>query len=129
MERSGRPLTVTLLESGALERAVLEVELGKNLSARLEEVLEWRRGTYEFKEQPPNPVEIMPRLDLVALIERAWAERAREDDQRAEGGDAPDPSEGSPRKRLEDALEVARSIAKSTGKGRVDRPFGAEDDR
>ena len=123
-ERLERPLTVCLLEQGALTREALEIELGRNLAARLQEVLEWRWGTYEFNAQPMAPVEILPKLDLPALLEKARANRRRQD---AKAPDSPPVPAGiddsTPQTKLKEALRVARSIAKSTGKGRVDRPW------
>ncbi|MGF1509067.1 MAG: serine/threonine protein kinase [Myxococcota bacterium] len=122
-ERSARSLTQTLLEQGALDRERLEVELGNNLSARLQEVLEWRWGTFEYTDKPVPSAEIEPRLDLPALLETA--RRKRLEDQ--EGGREKEISDNlNPHKRLKEALQVARSIANSSGKGRVDRPWRSD---
>ena len=117
-EREGRPLTVTLLEQGALDRGTLEVELGNNLAARLSEVLEWRWGTFEFKAQEIDAPEILPKLDLDALLESS--KRGRHDPS---GGFELLLDADTPEQRLSEALRVARSISKSGGKGRVDRPW------
>ncbi|MEO1338467.1 MAG: hypothetical protein AAFV29_22685, partial [Myxococcota bacterium] len=121
-ERAGKPLTVCLLEQSALTREALEIELGRNLAARLQEVLEWRWGTYEFIEQAMDPVEILPKLDLAGLLTNARSNRMREDASVNEA--APTAvDDDTPQTKLKEALRVARSIAKSTGKGRVDRPW------
>ncbi|MEL7367571.1 MAG: protein kinase [Myxococcota bacterium] len=121
-ERAGKPLTVCLLEQSALTREALEIELGRNLAARLQEVLEWRWGTYEFIEQAMDPVEILPKLDLAGLLTNARSNRMREDaSANAAAPTAVD--DDTPQTKLKEALRVARSIAKSTGKGRVDRPW------
>jgi serine/threonine protein kinase len=117
-ERSGSLLTAKLLELGLLTREVLEEELGKNLGARLTEVLEWRWGTYDFREEPVQESDLKPRLDLAALIEdtRDALEKRSEEELKK------DPTgEHTPQKKLKEALRVARSIASSSGKGRVDR--------
>ena len=119
-ERLSKPLTFCLLEQGALTRETLEIELGRNLAARLQEVLEWRWGTYEFNAQAMEPVEILPKLDLPGLLATARANRA-EQDAAAKAPGAPEPGDDTPQTKLKEALRVARSIAKSTGKGRVDR--------
>lgn len=121
-EREGRPLTVTLLEQGALDRSTLEIELGNNLAARLSEVLEWRWGTFEFKAQEIEAPEILPKLDLRTLLERS--EHGRRDPS---GGFDPLSDPDSPEQRLSEALRVARSISKSGGKGRVERPWRSPD--
>ena len=121
-ERLDKPLTFCLLEQGALTREALEVELGRNLAARLQEVLEWRWGTYEFNAQTMAPVEILPKLDLNKLLNEARAHRQNQDSAPS----APGPTgieDNTPQTKLKEALRVARSIAKSTGKGRVDRPW------
>ncbi len=124
-DRERKPLTLVLLKTGILEREVLEEELGRNLAARLNEVLEWRWGTYEFKEQPlDGNAELTPKLDLAALIAKAREARAQEDSGRfGTDGVREETDEHNPQKKLKEALKVARSIAKSTGKGRVDRPW------
>ncbi len=118
-ERSGQPLTVTLIEQGAMDRGTLEEELGRNLAARLQEVLEWRWGTFEYKPEPITNTDILPRLDLDALLREATENRVNEsgDFDPAETGD------DNPQKKLKEALRVARSISKSGGKGRVERPW------
>ena len=121
-EREGRPLTVTLLEQGALDRSTLEVELGNNLAARLSEVLEWRWGTFEFKAQEIEAPEILPKLDIDALLESSA--RGRHDPS---GGFDLGSDMDSPEQRLSEALRVARSISKSGGKGRVERPWRSPD--
>ncbi len=125
-ERLQKPLTFCLLEETALTRETLEVELGRNLGARLQEVLEWRWGTYEFTAQTMAKVEILPRLDLQELLANARVSRARQDSAAADAAqDAPASVDAvsNPQTKLKEALRVARSIAKSTGKGRVDRPW------
>jgi serine/threonine-protein kinase len=115
-EREGRPLTAKLLELGLVDRQNLEVELGKNLAARLGEVLEWRWGTFEFIPEAAEPATIRPRLDLDALISDAIHAREKEPPP-------DDPSSGpneSAQSKLKEAFKRARSIAQSTGKGRVD---------
>lgn len=117
-ERDGQPLTVKLLELGLIDRPRLEEELGKNLSARLAEVLEWRWGTFEFAPQPPESAAIRPKLDLARIIQSAVEARARAD---AEEHASDEPVENdSDQSRLKEAFQRARSIAASTGKGRVD---------
>ena|GEM_PF-1834244 len=118
-EREDRPLTMKLLDNGALDQPTLETELGRNLAARLQEVLEWRWGTFEFKAQPMDKPEILPKLDLDALLSKARSTRSKDPSIGPDGGDDSD----SPQEKLQEALRVARSIAKSTGKGRVDRPW------
>ncbi len=124
-ERSGTLLTGKLLELGLLTREVLEEELGKNLSARLVEVLEWRWGTYEFREEPVPASDLLPKLDLAALIRRTrdTLERRSVEEQPKEPS-----GEHTPQKKLKEALRVARSIASSSGKGRVERvdPAGSK---
>jgi serine/threonine protein kinase len=121
-ERSGRPLTSTLLQSGALERDRLEEQLGQNLAARLQEVFEWRWGTYRLVEEPLPPMELLPKLDLAGLLEAARKARVRESAE-AEGSVADGAPGDSPQQRLEAALQVAHSLAQNTGKGRIDEPF------
>lgn len=118
-EREDRPLTMKLLDNGALDRPTLESELGRNLAARLQEVLEWRWGTFDFKAQPMEAPEILPKLDLAGLLSKARSNRDKSPSVGPEGSDDMD----SPQEKLQEALRVARSIAKSTGKGRVDRPW------
>ena len=122
-ERLGKPLTFCLLEQGALTRESLEIELGRNLAARLQEVLEWRWGTFEFTAQPMDPVEILPKLDLAALLETARANRSQQDSAPADPMAPSGIDDDTPQTKLKEALRVARSIAKSTGKGRVERPW------
>lgn len=122
-ERSGRPLTVMLLEHGALDRPTLEEELGKNLAARLNEALEWRWGTFDFTRQPMAAAEILPKLDLAALLERAKQSRAKYESSPSGEAVPEESDEHSAQKKLKEALRVARSISRSSGKGRVDRPF------
>lgn len=122
-ERSGRPLTVMLLEHGALDRPTLEEELGKNLAARLNEALEWRWGTFDFTRQPMAAAEILPKLDLAALLERAKQARAKYESSPSGEAVPEESDEHSAQKKLKEALRVARSISRSSGKGRVDRPF------
>lgn len=121
-EREGQPLTVKLLELKLLDRGALEEELGKNLTARLSEVLEWRWGTFEFTPQPPVQTTIRPKLDLPALISKALHARrslapAEEADPEASKGD-------SAQSKLKEAFKRARSITQSSGKGRVDNVGG-----
>ena len=125
-EREGTSLTMKLLENGALDRSTLEEELGRNLASRLQEVLEWRWGTYAFKPQALEAPKILPKLDLGHLLARARARAGLADDAEAAAAAAEATEDGdpnSPEDRLQEALRVARSIAKSTGKGRVDRPW------
>lgn len=118
-ERDGTPLTLKLLELDLIEKAQLEEELGKNLAARLSEVLEWRWGTFEFTPQPPEPAALRPKLDLRSVIEGAVEARARSlEEEEAEGfQDTTNSDQG----KLKEAFKRARSIAQSTGKGRVDQ--------
>ena len=119
-ERTGKSLTMMLLEQKSMDRETLEEELGKNLAARLQEVLEWRWGTFEYKSEPVTNTEILPKLDLDDLLRRAI------EAQNAETSDPSDPADSgeyNPQKKLKEALRVARSISKSTGKGRVERPW------
>lgn len=117
-ERSGTLLTAKLLELGLLSREILEEELGKNLGARLNEVLEWRWGTYEFREERIPSSDLLPSLDLDSLLVKARAAL----EQRAEEEEKKEPSgEHTTQRKLKDALRVARSIASSSGKGRVER--------
>lgn len=118
-ERDGRPLTMKLIENGALDKATLETELGRNLASRLQEVLEWRWGTFSYKEQAIEAPEILPKLDLGGLLEKARSVRGTD----PSGNGVSDGDPDSPQEKLQEALRVARSIAKSTGKGRVDRPW------
>lgn len=119
-ERNGKSLTVTLIEQGAIDRSTLEEELGRNLSARLQEVLEWRWGTFEFKAVENDPVDILPKLDLDALLANA---AAGGDKETSDPTDASEAGENNAQSQLKEALRVARSISKSTGKGRVERPW------
>ncbi|MEM1023865.1 MAG: protein kinase [Myxococcota bacterium] len=125
-ERSARSLTQTLLEQGALDRERLEVELGNNLSARLQEVLDWRWGTFEYHDRPVPSADILPRMDLRGLLDGARQKLS----QAAESGRDGESSDAlNPHKRLREALQVARSIASSSGKGRVDRPWRSGSDQ
>lgn len=118
-EREGRALTATLLEDGALERSALETELGKNLGARLVEVLEWRWGTFELKSESVRSTDIIPRLDLDGLLQEARTKRASDGD-----GRSPEESgELDTRRKLEKAIDMARSIASSSGRGQIERPW------
>lgn len=119
-ERTGQALTVTLLDQGAMDRDTLEDELGKNLAARLQEVLEWRWGTFEYREEVVANTDILPRLNLDELLRRATENRVHES---SDGLDPADPGDDNPQKKLKEALRVARSISKSGGKGRVERPW------
>ncbi len=79
-------------------------------------MLEWRWGTFEFIPELAEPATIRPRLDLDALIRDAVDAREKEpppDDP----GSAPNETAQS---KLKEAFKRARSIAQSTGKGRVD---------
>lgn len=119
-ESSARSLTQTLLHRGALDRDRLEVELGKNLSARLKEVLQWRWGTYEYQDRPVPAADILPRLDLGALLEEARRERAED----PSGRDSESSDDNlNPHRRLREALQVAKTIASGSGRGRVERPW------
>lgn len=118
-ERDGTPLTTKLLELDLIQKSSLEEELGKNLAARLSEVLEWRWGTFEFTPQPPEPAALRPKLDLRSVIEAAVEARARSLEEEAAEGFA-DPT-NSDQGKLKEAFKRARSIAQSTGKGRVDQ--------
>ena len=121
-KREGRPLTGILIEDGSLERGILEEELGKNLGARLNEVLEWRWGTFELRSEPVDAAEFTPKLDLQALLSQA---------RRSEGGPAGTRTEDSgafdTQRKLEKAIDMARSIASSTGKGQIERPWRPDD--
>lgn len=122
-EREGRPLTTMLIEDGALDRDVLEDELGNNLGARLHDVLAWRWGTFELKAETVKEAEYMPRLDLRALLERAREARL------AERGTLPKEESGEfdAQRKLEKAIDIARSIASSSGKGQIERPWRPEE--
>jgi hypothetical protein len=122
-ERGGRPLTATLVEAGALEQSTLEDELGKNLGARLNEVFEWRWGTFELESEPVKPAEFTPRLDLEGLIQAARA--ARNDDGHGEPRE--DSGEFDAQRKLEKAIDMARSIASSSGKGQIERPWRSDE--
>ena len=122
-ERLQKPLTVCLLDQKALSRETLEIELGRNLGARLQEVLEWRWGTYEFTQQPMAPVEILPRLDLADLLARARANREKQDarpDEAAPTSSGPveqqsaDQAEGSASGRPFDREEHRQGPGRST---------------
>lgn len=116
-ERDGQPVTVKFLELGLLDRETLEDELGKNLAARLTEVLEWHWGVFEFLPEAPQPATIRPRLDLAALV--TASARARED--APEGArEGEDQTGVDPAARLKQAVQRARSIAESSGKGRIE---------
>lgn len=116
-ERSGTLLTAKLLELGLLSREILEEELGKNLGARLTEVLEWRWGTYEFREERVPSSDLLPKLDLESLLAKARAQL----EQRVEEDEKEPSGEYNAQRKLKDALRVARSIASSSGKGRIER--------
>lgn len=118
-EASRGPLTAKLLELGLVDRVTLEEELGRNLAARLAEVLEWRWGTFEFTPEPAEPATLRPKLDLDALITQATAQRAAHAATEPPPEEAPG-GEESPESKLQEALKRARTIAESTGKGRVD---------
>lgn len=122
-ERDGRPLTATLIEDGALDRASLELELGRNLAARLHEVLDWRWGTFELKDEPVQPAEFVPRLDLDALLTEARAKRAGA----TPAATAEDSGEFDAQRRLEQAVDMHRAIASSSGRGQIERPWRPEE--
>jgi serine/threonine protein kinase len=124
-EREGSSLTAKLLELGLIDRAALEVELGKNIAARIIEVLEWRWGVFEFEPEPIKEDTIRPKLDLEALITDARS--AQIDVPPAEKPDESGQGE-SAQSKLKEAFKRARSIAQNSGKGRVDtvRPSGRE---
>lgn len=122
-EREGTSLTMKLLENGALDQATLEEELGRNLASRLQEVLEWRWGTYNFAPQALEAPRILPKLDLPGLLAKARANAGLGDSLDDEPQLTEDTEPDSPQDRLKEALRVARSIANGTGKGRVDRPW------
>jgi hypothetical protein len=115
-ERERRPLTAKLLELGLLQRETLELELGKNLAARLIEVLEWRWGTFEFIPEAAEPATLRPKLDLDELIHAAVEARTAE----APPSDPDTAPNETAQSQLKEAFKRARSIAQSTGKGRVD---------
>lgn len=118
-ERDGTALTSKLLELNLIERSPLEEELGKNLAARLSEVLEWRWGTFEFTPQPPEPSALRPKLDLVAVIRAALEARARSmEEEQAEGFSE---AANNDQSKLKEAFKRARSISQGSGKGRVDQ--------
>lgn len=119
-EVSARSLTQTLLQRGAIDRERLEVELGKNLAARLQEVLQWRWGTFEYQPRPVPAADILPRLDLASLLEEA---RQRSSDTHDEGRSAEGSDSLNPHTKLREALQVAKTIAGGSGKGRVERPW------
>ncbi|MEL6185680.1 MAG: protein kinase [Myxococcota bacterium] len=118
-ERDGRPLTATLIEDGALDRARLEEELGRNLGARLNEVLEWRWGTFDLKAEAVQAAEFTPRLDLPGLFARARAGQGADSGASVED----DSGEFDTQRKLEKAIDMARSIASSSGKGQIERPW------
>ncbi len=122
-ERENRPLSNMLVEDGTIEQSKLEEELGRNLGARLNEVLEWRWGTFEFKAQDVEEVDYMPKLDLGELLSAA-----RKKQQDVQSGAQVDEESGefTPQKKLEEAIDIARSIASSSGKGQIERPFGSK---
>ncbi len=118
-ERGGRPLTAMLIEDGALERSALEVELGRNLGARLHEVLEWRWGSFELRSEEVKPAEFVPQLDIRALLENARRSRSEETEQQP----SEDSGEFDAQRKLERAVDMARSLASSAGKGQIERPW------
>jgi hypothetical protein len=82
-------------------------------------VLEWRWGTFDFTPQPPEPAALRPKLDLRSVIENAVEARARSmAEEEAEGFQE---TTNSDQGKLKEAFKRARSIAQSTGKGRVDQ--------
>lgn len=111
--QSGQPLTTTMLETEIIDRDTLELELGKNLSTRLKEVLDWHWGTFEIKAQEVPSVDIIPRLDLDGLLRQAEAHHK------------PDEAEAVTEepKDLEEALETAADAVQGSGRGRVDRVY------
>ena len=66
---------------------------------------------------------IVPKLDLNELLKRGRQSLA-EDEGKNESAKKDPSGPHNAQKKLKEALKVARSIAKSTGKGRVERPFG-----
>ena len=122
-EREGKALTATLIEDGALAQDVLERELGKNLAARLNEVLEWRWGTFELKNDVVTPAEYIPRLDTARLLETA--RQARQENESTQVKE--DSGEFNPKRNLEKAIDIARSIASSSGRGQIERPWRPKD--
>jgi serine/threonine-protein kinase len=125
-DSSARSLTQTLLHRGALDRERLEIELGKNLSARLREVLQWRWGTFEYLDRPVPAADILPRLDLDELLGEARVKQAPDHAGRREHESSDDNL--NPHRRLREALQVAKSIASGSGKGRVERPWNSDRD-
>lgn len=122
-EREEQPLTRVLIQNGVLQRDVLEEELGKNLAARLNEVLDWRWGTFEFKHETLGPVDFMPRLDMEELFHKARQKLN-------ESSSAPEieyEEPFDPQKNLEKAVDMARSIESSTGRGKIERPWRPEE--
>jgi serine/threonine-protein kinase len=118
-ERDGTALTSKLLELNLIERSPLEEELGKNLAARLSEVLEWRWGTFEFTPLPPEPAALRPKLDLVSVIQSALEARARSIEE--EQDESFSEAANSDQSKLKEAFKRARSISQGSGKGRVDQ--------
>lgn len=112
-ERAGSSLTDELLKRHLVDQETLEHELGENISARLREVLQWRWGTFEFTELHAEPMRVIPRLDLDALLQRPQ-----------DPASAPSEAAREPASDLESALQAARDIAdNSSGRGRVDRTW------
>jgi serine/threonine protein kinase len=120
-ERDGSTLTSKLLDLKLIEQDKLEEELGKNLSARISEVLEWRWGTFEFTPEPSEASPIKPKLDLKAVLKRASENRARDAAAAGEPEGRPEGQSESDQSRLKEAFQRARSIVESTGKGRVEQ--------
>lgn len=114
-EQAAEPLTQVLLSNGRLARPVLETALAENLSQRLEEVFDWRWGSFSFQPSEEAPSEIRPSLNLGAFIEAQRARRAQ--DKKPVPRSDSDGAEAELRR----AFALAQDMARSSGKGRVDR--------
>ena len=122
-EAEHRALTAILLEDGSLDRDTLERELGRNLAGRLEEVLGWQRGRFVVDDEEVRPPDVLPRIDLQRLFSEAReARRAAQSGPAAELSDDLDPKEG-----VAQAVDLARSLATSAGRGRIERPWRPEE--
>ena len=122
-EQLEKPLTTIMLREGILDRTQLEIELGKNLSSRLGEVLKWRWGTFSVQDSPIGNLDIIPKLDLSTLLFQARNELKIEAQPNVNEG-----VELDAHRKLEKAIDMAKNIASARGKGKIEQPWRPEHD-
>lgn len=106
-----------LLSNNLLEAETLETELGRNLGERLEEVIGWSEGTFEFRPGLPENPPVTPRFDFVEFL------RKHQGDVRPSRSVPPPPA--VPKGSLVDVLNFAKGVHDaSQGQGRVDQVTG-----